>query len=167
MMIFVTGGARSGKSDFAQQLAMNNTANPVYVATARKQDTEFEERIRRHQQNRGPAWSLLEEHKYVSQLPLHHQVAVIDCVTLWITNFFFDLHESVDDALHAFKQEIDGLEQIPGTFIIVSNEIGMGLHGETAMTRKFVDLHGWANQYVAKKAQEVYLMVSGIPTKIK
>lgn len=167
MIIFITGGARSGKSNHAQQLALKYTDSPLYVATARKLDADFDERIKKHQADRGPAWRLFEADKQVSALPLAGETAVIDCVTLWLTNFFFDNHEAVDIALEAFKHEIDQLTVKQATLIIVSNEIGMGVHAEGAMTRKFVDLHGWANQYVAQKADEVYFMVSGIAMKVK
>lgn len=167
MIIFITGGARSGKSNYAQNRAKELSVKPVYVATARHWDGDFEKRIKRHQQDRGPEWTSHEEEKYVSQLPLQGDTVVVDCVTLWLTNFFIDLKQDIDLALEEFKNEIDQIEKIDATYIIVSNEIGMGVHAETEVGRKFTDLQGWANQYVAAKANEVYLMVSGIPMKIK
>src|SRR5579863_10234657 len=86
-MIFITGGARSGKSRYAQQLALRLSDRPVYVATARAWDDEFQQRIRLHQQDRDERWRSLEEQRHLSRLPLEGEVAVIDCVTLWITNF--------------------------------------------------------------------------------
>lgn len=167
MIFFITGGARSGKSRYAQDLALSLTGNPVYVATAKDWGGDFSDRIRRHQNDRGKEWINYETQKYVSTLPIKNKVAVIDCVTLWLTNFFIEYKNDIHQSLQAFKSEIDALNNINGTFIIVSNEIGMGVHAETETARKFTDLQGWANQYAASKADQVVLMVSGIPLTIK
>jgi len=166
-MILITGGARSGKSRYAQELALRMSDRPVYVATARCWDNEFHERIQRHQQDRDERWTSLEEEKYISKLPLHNRVVVIDCITLWLTNFFVDLKNDVPACLEACKKEIDVWQQTGNRYIVVSNEIGMGIHAETAIGRRFTDLQGWINQYVAQQAPEVILMVSGIPVCIK
>ncbi|HEY4109885.1 bifunctional adenosylcobinamide kinase/adenosylcobinamide-phosphate guanylyltransferase [Puia sp.] len=167
MLIFITGGARSGKSRYAQQLALDRSASPVYVATARIWDAEFKQRVDRHQQDRDHRWTLLEEEKWLSRLPLAGKVVVIDCVTLWITNFFSDLKYDIDACLAACEQEVKGLLQQEGQFIFISNEIGMGLHADTESGRKFTDLQGWINQSLAAKADEVIFMVSGLPLKVK
>ncbi len=167
MLILVTGGARSGKSRYAQDLALELSPHPVYVATARNWGGDFGDRIARHQAERGASWTNFEEEQAVSALPIGDRVVVIDCVTLWLTNFFLDLNEAIDPSLAAFQAEIDAIAQLTGTFIIVTNELGMGIHPESAMARRFTDLQGWANQYVAGMAQQVVLMVSGIPVKIK
>ena len=168
MIVLVTGGTRSGQSRYAQQRAKQLHTTPVYVATARVWDDDFKQRIVRHQQERGPEWSNFETEKYVSALPLTNRVVVIDCVTLWLTNFFVDHDQNIEHALREFQQEIDKLEmQQTTTYIIITNEIGMGLHADTAIGRKFVDLQGWANQYIASKADEVIFMVSGIPLQVK
>ena len=166
-MIFITGGARSGKSRYAQQLALEQSANPVYVATARLWDDEFRQRVDRHRQERDERWTSLEEEKQLSRLPLEGRTAVIDCVTLWITNFFSDLRYDIDAALASCKAEIDALLEQKAFLIIISNEIGMGLHADTESGRKFTDLQGWVNQYIAARADEVVLMVSGIPLLVK
>jgi adenosylcobinamide kinase / adenosylcobinamide-phosphate guanylyltransferase len=167
MLILVTGGARSGKSRYAQDLALSLSDRPVYVATARNWGGDFGDRIARHQAERGPNWRNFEEEKAVSGLPITDRVVVIDCVTLWLTNFFLDLNEAIDPSLAAFRQELGAIAAMPGTFIIVTNELGMGIHPESAMARRFTDLQGWANQDVAAIADQVVLMVSGIPVKIK
>lgn len=166
-IIFITGGARSGKSRYAQELALQLSPDPVYVATARSWDDDFRERIRRHQSERDERWASLEEEKYISRLGLAGKVAVIDCVTLWLTNFFVDTGNDIEASLKAGKAEIDALSGIDATLIIISNEIGMGSHAETEVGRKFTDLQGWMNQYIAQKAGKVILMVSGIPMTIK
>jgi len=166
-VIFITGGARSGKSRHAQELALQKSDQPVYVATARRWDADFTERIDRHRQERDTRWTTLEEEKYLSRLPLVGNVAVIDCVTLWVTNFFSDSHYDVETCLKACQQEFDKLMQLDTELIIISNEIGMGLHADTDTGRKFTDLHGWVNQYIAARANRVIFMVSGIPLTVK
>lgn len=165
--LFITGGARSGKSRYAQQQALQRSASPVYIATARAWDNNFRERIKRHQQDRDKRWTSLEEEKYISKLSLGNQVAVIDCITLWLTNFFVDYKNDIDQCLTACKQEIDAWQKMSTEFIIVSNEIGMGIHAETEIGRRFTDLQGWINQYIASKAEKAVLMVSGLPLIVK
>jgi len=165
-IILITGGQRSGKSRQAEQMALSLASNPVYVATAHIWDDEFRERVRKHQERRGPQWINIEEEKYLSRHDLTERVVVIDCVTLWLTNFFFETSD-VDQTLEAVKQEFDRFTSHDATYIFVTNEIGSGGVSENAIQRKFTDLEGWMNQYIASKADEVILMVSGIAVKIK
>ena len=167
MIIFITGGARSGKSGYAQQLALSLSSSPVYIATAKVWDADFEKRVSRHKNDRDERWTNIEEQRNVSGLNVDDKICVIDCVTLWLTNFFIYTKSDIDASLVLFKEQIDGLHKKPGTFIIISNEIGMGVHAETEIGRKFTDLQGWANQYAAAKADKVIFMVSGIPIIIK
>lgn len=166
-IILITGGARSGKSKHAEKLALTLSDNPVYLATARIWDDEFKQRVLRHQRDRGPEWTNLEEEKWLSSQSLANRVVLIDCVTLWCTNFFFDLQADVDKALQAVKEEFDKLVSQEATFIFVTNEIGMGATSENEIQRKFTDLQGWVNQYIAARADKVVLMVSGIPVNVK
>lgn len=166
-VILITGGSRSGKSSYAEQLALSLSDAPVYLATARIWDDEFRERVRRHQERRGPQWTNLEEEKYLSRHDLTGRVVVVDCLTLWCTNFFFDSQSDVDASLAALKAEFDRFTAQEATFLFVTNEIGMGGTSDNALQRRFTDLQGWMNQYVASQADEVLLMVSGIPVKIK
>lgn len=165
-IILVTGGQRSGKSRYAEQLALALAARPVYVATAHVWDEEFRQRVTAHQQRRGPEWENREEEKWLSRLDLSGRVAVVDCLTLWATNFFYEMQE-VDKALEELQGEFDRLCQQEGTLIVVTNEIGSGGVSENRVQRRFTDLLGWLNQYVAARADEVVLMVSGIPVVIK
>jgi adenosylcobinamide kinase/adenosylcobinamide-phosphate guanylyltransferase len=167
MIIYVTGGVRSGKSRFAMDLALQKSANPLYVATSRIWDADFAQRVKRHQDERGPEWTSLESERDVHLLPLAGKVAVIDCVTLWLTNLFVAFEYDIEKSLAAFKAEIDALSAVDATLIIISNEIGMGVHAETEAGRKFADLQGWANQYVAAAAKEATMMVSGLPLTLK
>lgn len=172
-IILITGGQRSGKSQYAEKLALCLSANPVYVATAHIWDEEFRQRVINHQKRRGPQWSNIEEERSLSLHDISGRVAVIDCITLWCTNFFFDRNKpdweqpTVDEALSAVKAEFDKFTSQDATFIFVTNEIGSGGVSTDIIQRRFTDLQGWMNQYVADKADEVLLMVSGIPVKIK
>ncbi|MBR1389597.1 MAG: bifunctional adenosylcobinamide kinase/adenosylcobinamide-phosphate guanylyltransferase [Prevotella sp.] len=165
-IILITGGQRSGKSSHAEELALSLSLNPVYVATAKIWDEEFRERVRRHQERRGPQWTNIEEEMYLSRHDLTGRVAVIDCVTLWLTNFFFE-NNDVDQTLQTVKAEFDRFTKPDATYIFVTNEIGSGGVSDNAVQRRFTDLQGWLNQYIAAKADEVILMVSGIPVKVK
>ena len=165
-IILITGGQRSGKSRQAEELALSMADHPVYVATAHIWDEEFRERVRKHQERRGPQWTNIEEEKYLSRYDLTGRVAVIDCVTLWLTNFFCESSD-VDQTLEAVKAEFDAFTSKDATYIFVTNEIGSGGVSENAIQRKFTDLEGWMNQYIASKADEVIFMVSGIAVKIK
>lgn len=168
MIYLITGGERSGKSSYAQNLALQLTDSPIYVATARKWDADFQNRIDRHQQERDERWTNIEEEKYLSKIDFTQKVALIDCVTLWLTNFFTDHQYDVNLSLEEAKKEFLSIaNQKNATLIIVTNEIGMGVHAETHIGRKFTELQGWMNQFLASNADEVVLMVSGIPVKIK
>jgi len=167
MILLITGGTRSGKSRYAQELALSLSDHPVHIATARVWDAAFAERIKRHQQERDERWTTIEETGSLASLAIEHRTCVLDCITLWLTNFFMDTQKDVERSLHLFQQEIDLLKQQSGTFILITNEIGMGVHAATPTGRQFTDLQGWANQYVAAKADKVILMVSGIPVTIK
>ena len=172
-IILITGGQRSGKSQQAERLALSLSQNPIYLATAHIWDEEFHQRVMIHQQRRGPQWTNIEEEKLLSRHDVSGRVVVIDCITLWCTNFFFSREKaeweqpSVDDALECLKKEFDKFTAQDATFIFVTNEIGSGGVSENAIQRRFTDLEGWMNQYVASCADEVILMVSGIPVVIK
>lgn len=181
----ITGGQRSGKSSFAERMALELTEGceqgPVYLATARIWDSEFAHRVERHKARRGERWTNLECEKYLSDCNLQGRVVVIDCVTLWATNFFFDLSAAAESAeaadaadgtlvervLGLMKRELHKLAKLEATLIFVTNEIGLGGVSENKLQRQFTDIEGWFNQHLAEYADDVYLMVSGIPVKIK
>ena len=177
-IILITGGQRSGKSEYAEKMALSMSDNPVYLATSRIWDDEFQHRVDIHKQRRGPQWTNIEEEKYLSRHDLAGRTVVVDCITLWATNFFFDLQQEayqsakaainhVERTLEELKKEFDKLTTQNATFIFVTNEIGSGGVSDNEVQRKFTDVEGWMNQYVAAHADEVILMVSGIPVKIK
>jgi len=168
MIYYITGGTRSGKSRYAQNLALQLSNNPIYLATARHWDDDFEKRIQRHVADRDERWESIEEEKYLSIINLENRVVVVDCVTLWLTNFFADnKYTNEDETLKQIKDEFDKLVRINATFIIISNEIGMGMHADTEVGRKFGDLQGLINQHIAQKSDKAILMASGLPITLK
>ena len=166
-IILITGGQRSGKSTKAEELALQLSQHPVYMATAHIWDDEFSERVRKHQERRGPEWTNIEEETQLSKHDMTGRVVVIDCVTLWLTNFFYKLNSDVNVTLETAQKEFDAFTANDATYIFVTNEIGSGGVSTNALQRQFTDLQGWMNQYIAQKAEEVILMVSGIPVIIK
>lgn len=187
-IILITGGQRSGKSSKAEELALQLSNNPVYVATAHIWDDDFKERVQRHQERRGPQWTNIEEEIYLSRHNLTGRVVVIDCVTLWLTNLISltptpspkgegnnegegsnegEWNIDVDSILATAKKEFDKFTEPDATYIFVTNEIGSGGVSDNALQRRFTDLQGWMNQYIAQKADEVILMVSGIEIRVK
>ncbi len=166
-IIFITGGQRSGKSRFAQKLAEEYSANPLYLATARRWDEDFEKRIRRHQTDRGEQWETLEEEKRLGLLSLGGRTVLLDCITLWLTNIFHDNLYDAEAALKEAKLEWDTFIRQDFLLIVVSNEIGMGLHAADEASRHFTDLQGWINQHIAASADKAFVMVSGIPLQLK
>lgn len=163
----ITGGQRSGKSNYAQKMALALSPHPVYIATSRVWDEEHRQRINKHKADRGSQWTSIEEEKELSKHNIEGKVILIDCVTLWATNFFFDMQSETEVILDALKSEFDRFTTQDATYIFVTNEIGMGEMSQNDVQRRFADLQGWLNQYIAEKADDVYLMVSGIPVKIK
>ena len=166
-IILVTGGQRSGKSKYAEELALNLNPNPIYVATAHVWDEEFKDRIRKHQERRGPQWTNIEEEMFLSRHDVTGRVVVIDCITLWLTNFFYKGASDIEQILADVQAEFERFTSQDATFIFVTNEIGSGGVSMDATQRRFTDLQGWMNQYVAQQADEVVLMISGIAVKIK
>ena len=171
-IILIAGGQRSGKSQKAEELALSLTETPVYLATAHIWDEEFRQRVVAHQQRRGPQWTNIEEEQQLSRHDVTGRVVVIDCVTLWLTNLLYNNSEAsetqeVSEVLQTAKAEFDRFTAQDATFIFVTNEIGSGGVSTNALQRRFTDLQGWMNQYIAAKADEVILMVSGIAVRIK
>ncbi len=173
MLIFVTGGSRSGKSRFAQQLASRKPGAHAYIATAQTLDEEMRQRVETHRRNRPSEWIVIEEpwavpsalRKAARSAP----TVILDCVTLWMTNLLIS-DEAWDErrAEVAANELVDAARDVPdATVIVVSNEIGSGVVPDNELARRFRDCAGRANEVIAAGADEVYLMVSGIPMRIK
>lgn len=166
--IFVTGGARSGKSSFALKEAEKIEGKKLFIATAEALDEEMESRIERHKKQRGDDWDTCEEPLMISaaigKLANEYQVIVIDCLTMWLSNA---MHGNTD-----IECETDNLINIllktPDTHIyIVSNEVGAGIVPENELARRFRDLAGIINRKIAEASDEVFMVIAGIPIKIK
>jgi adenosylcobinamide kinase/adenosylcobinamide-phosphate guanylyltransferase len=169
-IIFITGGARSGKSRFAQGLAQGFPGPKAYLATAQALDDEMAIRIRRHKMSRSPDWRTLEEPIQVAQClrenGAHYGAILLDCLTLWLSNLM--LAGWTEEAI---LQEADELiqtcRQIRCALILVGNEVGMGIVPDNPQARTFRDLNGWIQQKITEEADEVYFMVSGLAQKVK
>ncbi|AGA79969.1 bifunctional adenosylcobinamide kinase/adenosylcobinamide-phosphate guanylyltransferase [Echinicola vietnamensis] len=169
MIHYITGGERSGKSRYAQQLAESLTRAPIYLATSRIWDQDFQQRVDRHQADRDERWTTMEVEKHIGQVDVAQKVVVMDCVTLWLTNWYGDAKGDITSCLKDCKAELAQLfaSAQQGTLIVISNEIGMGLHAQTETGRKFTELQGWINQYIAQRADKAVFMVSGLPLNLK
>lgn len=168
MITLLTGGQRSGKSRFAEKIALDRSSNPIYIATAKVWDEDFRHRVELHKQRRGPEWTTIEECLKVGDINIPDgSTALLDCLTLLSTNWLFECNENIDEAMVNVSMQLDMLFAKKADFIIVTNEIGLGGISENSLQRKFADLQGSVNQYVASIADEVFLIVSGLPIKLK
>ncbi|MBK0021291.1 bifunctional adenosylcobinamide kinase/adenosylcobinamide-phosphate guanylyltransferase [Ochrobactrum sp. S46] len=164
---FVLGGARSGKSSFAEKLVEDSGLQPVYLATGRAFDKEMESRISIHRDHRGSEWQTVEEPlDLVGALQKHaglDRFLLVDCLTLWITNLMM-AEQNIAAETEAL---IAALRQLSGPVVFVSNEVGLGIVPENRMAREFRDHAGLLHQAVASVADEVYFMAAGLPLKMK
>lgn len=174
--IFITGGARSGKSVFAEQRALVFGAQLCYLATAQALDSEMEERVKRHRERRGEQWHTLEEPLDLARALNGcddgcYQAILVDCVTLWLSNLLFAYETQAGDREERVLQNVrrlaDTLREMTTPVILVSNEVGMGIVPENALARLYRDIAGRANQLLAGVADEVHVVISGIPLKLK
>ena len=175
--IFITGGARSGKSKLAEEATQRFGAPLAYIATGSAGDGEMTARIARHRARRGPDWTTIEEPMRlpaaIRQAGGRFNAILVDCLTLWITNLLLDYESTFpkDDVagmiLADVRSFVEACRQVSVPVVIVSNEVGMGIVPDNALARKFRDLAGEANELVAAAADEVYVMFSGVPLKLK
>lgn len=171
MLSLVIGGARSGKSRFAQSLC-SNASRVIYLATARAEDAEMAERIRRHRDNRPADWITVEEPlaiaSAVEQYGGAYDAILLDCLTIWLSNFCWEHRDKTPrDLEQAARAEASRLTAASAHVVVVTNEVGCGLVPDDPVGRLFRDLQGFVNQQVACSADWVYHVVAGIPTAIK
>ena len=163
----ITGGQRSGKSEYAEKQALARSKCPIYLATSKKWDDEQAQRIEVHQGRRSSVWQTIEEEISLGKNDLSGRLVLLDCITLWLTNIFtvqqFDLGKSWVQACKEWDELIGQQTHL----IVVTNEIGMGTIPMERGARMFVDLHGQMNQMIATQASEVTFMISGIPWQVK
>jgi len=184
-IIFITGGARSGKSSFALAKSLTVAGRKAYIATAEALDEEMTKRIERHKTQRGKEWDTYEEPlkiaRVMKELSGNYSALVLDCLTLWLSNLFMEtqrkgcglqtIETEIHELLDSLKQFKSSAARVPGSgfcsLYIVSNEVGMGIVPENETARQFRDMAGTLHQKIAEVSDEVYMMVAGIPMKMK
>ena len=169
-IILITGGARSGKSRLAEELAQRLGGPLGYVASGEAKDAEMRERINRHRERRGPAWQTIEEPidvaKAVRENDDRFNGILVDCITLWLANLL-GRYPDPQKVLSEVAMFIAMFPALKTPLFLVSNEVGMGIVPDNALARTFRDLAGETNELLAKAADEVYVMFSGLPLKLK
>lgn len=165
--LFVLGGARSGKSRYAQDRAEATGGAAMFVATAQAYDGEMADRIARHQADRDARWTTIDAPLALPDAITAHagagRVLLIDCLTLWTSNVML-AEQDMDAATEAL---VAAIHAAPGTLVIVANEVGLGIVPDNALARRFRDCAGRLNQRVAAAADEVVLIAAGLPIKLK
>lgn len=174
-IVFITGGAKSGKSSFALKLAdewafkekQTSISQKAYIATAQALDEEMREKIERHKKSRSEEWITIEEPlnlaNLIKDIGNKYNIILIDCLTLWLSNLLLN-NKNVEAEIESF---ISALSTVECLLIVVSNEVGMGVVPENRLARRFRDLAGDLNQRIAEIADDAYLVVSGKPIKLK
>lgn len=165
--VLVLGGARSGKSGFAEQLGDALPGPHIYIATAQAFDDEMTQRIARHRADRAGHWQTVECPLALSEAIAAHDandsVMLVDCLTLWLSNLMLGNHD-----VAAARSNLAGLlPAVKGTLLLVSNEVGQGIVPENALARQFRDEAGWLNQALARVADEVWFVTAGIAQRLK
>ena len=183
-IILITGGARSGKSTYAEELAKEAKGGVLYIATSIPFDDEMKDRVKKHKERRPSTWDTFEGYKNLKKVfynkNLQFDTILLDCITIMVTNLMFDkagdnfdelneqeINTMEKDILQEVNDFLNAAEESLKTIIIVTNELGSGIVPEYKMSRVFRDIAGRVNQYIASRASEVNLVVCGIPIKIK
>lgn len=168
-IVLITGGARSGKSRYAEERARAVGARRLYIATAEARDEEMARRIAEHRKRRGKEWITVEEPTELTNQLLRRRgevdCALVDCLTLWLSNLL--LRQDEKAAIEKIDELVDTLALLDFHGFFVTNEVGSAVVPDNALARKFRDLVGVANQRVAEAADEVVLMVAGLPVIVK
>lgn len=179
MVTLILGGARSGKSSFAEKLAQKKGGDEVYyLATAEAKDKEMKKRIEKHKEQRNKKWKTIEEPLSVGEVLSQiskGEVVLIDCITVYISNLLFSNLEEINKNIKFEDKEkliIKKIEKIVTTsknkeVILVSNEVGMGIVPGNKMGREYRDIAGRVNQFLAQKADKVYITIAGLPVELK
>ena len=182
-IILVTGGSRSGKSNFAESLCKSKNNETAYIATSIPFDNEMKDRVRKHKESRPQNWTTYEIYKdiysIVKDIANSHQTVILDCVTLLVNNLMFSYDIDIDNAnpeqinqleKYIKDQVIKLIDEVRNTdlyFVLVTNELGMGIIPGNKLSRIYSEIVGRINQYIASQSDEVYFVVSSIPMKIK
>lgn len=182
-IVFVTGGAKSGKSAFAESLCLDKNNRTGYIATSIPFDDEMKEKVRLHKERRPSNWTTYEIYedvfKIIENISKKCDTVMLDCITLMVNNLMFkynmnpqdlsnkELEEMDEYIFNQFKKLIEEIRKTNLYFVFVSNEIGMGVVPANKLSRIYANTAGKINQYVASNSDDVYLVISGIPVKIK
>ena len=171
-LVLILGGARSGKSSFAQRLAKKAGSNVLFLATAQAGDAEMAERIARHKASRPSTWRTVEEPLELASVLQREAVStdlvIIDCLTLWLNNLLLkEGGASETEVLEQVDRLLDVYQKGTSSYIVVSGEVGLGLVPPYPLGRTYRDILGWMNQKVAGRADKVFLMLAGIPLELK
>lgn len=168
-IILITGGARSGKSKYAETRAAQLGHRRVYVATAEAKDKEMTRRIAEHQQRRGKEWTTIEEPLELAEALVAQRgqtdCVLVDCLTLWLSNLLLQRDEKY--AAEKVQELRDTLKRLDFHVLLVTNEVGWGIVPDNPLARQFRDVVGWTNQQIASVANEVVLTVAGVPMIVK
>ena len=165
----ILGGARSGKSIFGERIALGLSSNPAYIATAQTYDPEMVARVKSHQQNRDTNFVTIEEPLALSdaikRATVQHDVILVDCLTLWLSNIGFD---EKTDKFRAMEDLLQTLQYVKkAQIILVSNEVGMGIVPDNALAREFRDDAGLLHQKLAQICDHVIMVAAGLPLAFK
>ncbi|MCR8719225.1 bifunctional adenosylcobinamide kinase/adenosylcobinamide-phosphate guanylyltransferase [Pseudomonas syringae] len=169
MLQLILGGARSGKSRLAEKLAADSALSVIYIATSQPLDGEMNQRVASHRARRPDHWGLVEEPVELARV-LRENAApdrclLVDCLTLWLTNLL--MLDNPERLIQEREALLDGLAQLPGEIIFVSNETGLGVVPLGELTRRYVDEAGLLHQALAERCQRVVLTVAGLPLTLK
>lgn len=169
----ILGGARSGKSNYAEKLAQDSNLAVAYIATAQVYDDEFRARIQHHQDRRPADWTLVEEPHYLAntlkKLAKVENCLIVDCLTLWLAQWICpDCNPPKNSSWEEQREALlQALPSLPGTIILVSNEVGMGIVPLGAINRQFQDEQGRLNQAIAAIANHATFVAAGLPLSLK
>lgn len=176
-IVLVVGGARSGKSSFAESYVASKGKKIAYIATAQVYDKEMEYRVKLHKTRRPSDWKTYEfpyhAEQAIAEAAKEHDMILFDCITLYLSNLLckenaaIDLDKDSTEVFAAFQQIVRAAKEADCTLVFVSNEVGAGIVPENALAREYRDLAGLVNQMIAREAEEVFLVTCGIPVNIK
>ncbi|MFA4916879.1 MAG: bifunctional adenosylcobinamide kinase/adenosylcobinamide-phosphate guanylyltransferase [Syntrophales bacterium] len=171
MIVFLTGGARSGKSSFALEMAEKSGGKRLFLATACALDEEMKQKIQIHREQRDNRWDTLEEPVYLGRAlrPVIglYKTIIVDCLTLWMSNLLGKYQDQDEKTAEIIDDFFSCISEYDGTMFVVSNEVGMGIVPDNKPARAYRDQLGFLNQRMAASAEKVYVFFSGIPLELK
>lgn len=169
--ILVIGGAKSGKSRYALNICNSLDKDRIFLATSEAGDREMEERIRRHQAERGESWRTVEEPiaiaEVISSMDNEQSIILFDCVTLWLNNLYMTYGPDTGPIDASIEELIGVLSDIRGAVVLVTNEVGAGVVPDNPLARRYRDAVGDTNQRLARVAKKVVLLIAGLPLVLK